>query len=361
MMISEELKKRELPDLLTLDSGETINDIVLWNRRRAEIIELLRREIYGFSPPPPEKVEYIIEIRDSSAFAGKAVHSSVIIKFDTPKGKFSFPFNLIIPKNVAPAPLLLHIAFRPDIPDRYYPVEEIIDGGFASASFCYEDVVPDVRDGFSSGLAAMYSNGPRKPDEWGKIGMWAWAAERVMDYLHTLEEINKERIAVVGHSRLGKTALWCAAQDERFFMGISNDSGCSGAAITREKKGERVKEITDNFDYWFCENYKKYVGNEKNMPFDQHFLLAAIAPRYLYVSSAQDDEWADPQSEFLSCAAVKEVYELFALKGLVTPDSFPSTGDILHEGQIGYHMREGTHFLSRYDWQRFMEYMDKCK
>jgi hypothetical protein len=178
-----------------------------------------------------------------------------------------------------------------------------------------------------------------------------------MDFIQTLEEVDKARIAVVGHSRLGKTALWCAAQDERFIMGISNESGCSGAAISRGKKGERIRDIVKTFPYWFCENYKEYVDNEENMPFDQHFLISAIAPRYVYVSSAIGDEWADPESEFLSCVAASDVYELFGVKGLVTEDRLPEVGTKLHEGRIGYHLRGGTHYLSRYDWQGFMEFM----
>ena len=359
MMLTGKLKERELPDLLTFKNGEAVDSKALWSKRRAEILELLKSEIYGFSPPPPQKVTAVIQKCDDDAFAGKAVHSVIDIQFDTPKGQFSFPINMIIPKNISRAPLLLHIAFRPEIPDRYYPVEEIIDGGFATASFYYKDIAPDNEDGFVGGIAGMYPRNSHSTEQWGKISMWAWAAQRVMDYLQTLNEIDRERIAVVGHSRLGKTALWCAAQDERFAMGISNDSGCSGAAITREKKGERIKDITSNFSYWFCENYQRYIDNEKSMPFDQHFLLSAIAPRFVYVSSAQEDEWADAQSEFLSCVATKKVYELLGLRGFVTQDEFPKPGTKLHEGEIGYHLREGTHFLSRYDWQCFMEYMKK--
>jgi pimeloyl-ACP methyl ester carboxylesterase len=359
MVISDKLNERKLPDLLTLKNGEIADSPELWRKRRLEIIELLSSEIYGFAPPPPRKASYAVKQQDNNAFAGKAVHSVIDIQFNTPKGEFSFPFNLIVPKDICPAPLFLNIAFTPDIPDKYYPTEEIIDGGFAVASFCYQDVAPDMDDGFVGGLAGMYAGDTRSPDEWGKISMWAWAAQRVMDYLQTLDEIDRERIAVVGHSRLGKTALWCAAQDERFAAGISNNSGCSGAAITRDKTGERIKDITDRFGYWFCDNYKKYRNNEESMPFDQHFLLAAIAPRLVYVCSAEDDEWADPQSEFLSCAAAQKVYELFGLKGLMTRDELPQPGTCLHEGEIGYHIRKGAHFLSRYDWQCFMEYMKK--
>lgn len=355
--LSSDLKERALPAVLSFNNGRTVDSPELWRKRRAEVIELLSREIYGFSPPPPDKVTSITQQTDKEAFAGKATHSAVELRFDTPKGEFSFPVNLVVPNKVYPAPLFLHIAFRPDIPDRYFPVEEIIDGGFAVASFCYKDVAPDMDDCFAGGIAGMYVSGSRAPDEWGKISMWAWAASRVMDYLQTIQGIDIGKIAVVGHSRLGKTALWCAAQDERFTMGISNNSGCSGAAITRGKRGEHVKDITSSFRYWFCENYTKYADNEENLPFDQHFLLSAIAPRPVYVSSAQEDEWADPESEFLSCVASSSVYELLGARGLVAGNEYPKPGASLHAGNIGYHLREGTHFLSRYDWQRFMEYM----
>jgi hypothetical protein len=358
-LIKNELRKRKIPEVLVLKSGQCVNNKDLWTKRRSEIIELLSSEIYGFSPPAPLKVKAAEKQTDEEAFAGKAVHSVIDLSFDTPKGEFTFPVNLVTPMDAAEVPLFLHIAFRPDIPDKYCPTEEIIDGGFAIASFCYNDVVPDRDDGFVEGLAGMFSTNKRAACEWGKISMWAWAASRVMDFLQTLDAVDRGRIAVVGHSRLGKTALWCAAQDERFAVGISNNSGCSGAALSRGKEGEQIHNITDMFGYWFCENYKKYRGNETALPFDQHFLLSAIAPRFVYVSSAEEDQWADPKSEFLCCVAASPVYELLGLKGLVTPDKYPETGTVLHEGNIGYHMRKGTHYLSRYDWQCFMEYMRK--
>lgn len=358
-MIFDDLKKRSIPDVLTFANGNVVDNPSQWSERRAEILEILSTNVYGFSPPPPKKVSAEVELVDNKYCAGKAVHKLVHINFNTPKGEFSFPVNIITPVNVSPVPLFLHIAFRPNIPDKYMPVEEIIDSGFAIASFCYQDVTPDADDDFVAGLPVMYAGSRRNPDNWGKISMWAWAASRVMDYLQTVDEVDSKRIAVVGHSRLGKTALWCAAQDERFIMAISNNSGCSGAAITRGKKGEQIKNITSRFGYWFCENYLSFANNEEKLPLDQHFLLAAIAPRFVYVSSAMLDEWADPKSEFLSCVATNSVYELLGLEGLVTTAEYAKPGTSLHNGRIGYHMREGTHYLSRYDWQQFMNYFKK--
>ncbi len=357
-MIFEKVKERHLPDVLTFKNGKEVENPLMLRKRREQIIHLLRSQVYGFPPPLPTKVDYLVKWRKEDAFAGKSIHMCVDIKFETSKGKFSFPINLIIPKKISPAPLLLHIAFRPDIPDKYYPVEEIVDNGFATASFCYKDVAPDTDDGFVGGLAGIF-NRDNRSDQWGKISLWAWAAQRVMDYLQTLKEIDSKRIAVVGHSRLGKTALWCAAQDERFIAGVSNCSGCSGAALSRGKNGEQIKDITDTFPYWFCKNYQRYRENEEKMPFDQHFLLAAIAPRVVYVGSAQSDDWADPESEFLACVAASRVYELLGLKGLVTEDKMPEPGIRLHKGQVGYHIREGGHFFSRDDWKCIMDYMNE--
>ncbi|MEI6131679.1 MAG: acetylxylan esterase [Bacillota bacterium] len=358
-MIDELLKNLKLPNLMVLNNGELLDDPKRWVQRRSEIIELLSNEVYGFSPQPPKEVVATLREVDEIAFAGKATHSKIDLGFETPKGHFSFPINLIVPKNVSKVPVFIHISFRPDIPDIFFPAEEIIDNGFAVASFYYEDIVEDCNPDFSRGLPAMYSekeNQKRSPNSWGKIAMWAWAAQRVADYLVTIDQIDREKIMVAGHSRLGKTALWCAAQDERFAVGISNNSGCTGAAFARGTKRETIKEIVRVFEFWFCENYKKYVDNEANMPFDQHFLLAAIAPRAVYVSSAEEDLWADPLSEFLCCNAASEAFQLLGKPGLVTPDQIPLPDTNLLDGNIGYHIRSGKHYLSRYDWQQFMKF-----
>ena len=180
-----------------------------------------------------------------------------------------------------------------------------------------------------------------------------------MDYIETLNEIDKENIAIVGHSRLGKTALLTGAFDERFKYTISNDSGQSGAAISRNKVGEKIKCICERFPYWFCDNYKKYSDNEDILPFDQHYLLSLIAPRNLYIASASKDLWADPKSEFLCGVETNSVYELYNKKGLVHENKYPAPDTKLLGGCIGYHLREGSHYLSRYDWNIFIEYIKK--
>lgn len=372
-MVTDDLGSRNLPDVLRMDDGRYADSPELWRELRKEILELLSREMYGFSPPPPEEVRADVLFGDEKAFGGKAAYYNIRLGFDTPGGEFSFPFSLAVPKDPVCPPVFLLISFSPHIADMCLPAEEILDGGFAVATFCYSDVAPDTDDGFSGGIAAMYGNGRRDPDSWGKIAMWAWAASRVMDHLWSRNDIDPGKVVVAGHSRLGKTALWCAAQDERFAGCISNDSGCSGAAITRGKKGEHVSNITGAFGYWFCDNYRKYADREDEMPFDQHFVLSLIAPRLLYVASASEDEWCDPQSEYLCCVEVSRVYEMLGAKGLSREDvraqtaaggtdgvsGYPGPGDELHGGSVAYHLRRGTHFLGRYDWNRFMRYFGK--
>lgn len=353
-MILKDLENRALPPLLS--KGMTAED---WPARRHELMALLAREEYGISPAPPAWVKAETVACESRAWAGKAEHKELALRFPTPKGDFSFQLDTVIPNSEQPLPLIIYISFLKYPNGKYGPIEEIVDNGYALASFCYQDVTADEDDGFSSGLAGMFERPDGDRSQWGKIAMWAWAASRVMDYALTLDAIDNRRIVCAGHSRLGKTALWCGARDERFAAAVSNDSGCSGAAISRGKGGESIRAITKRFPHWFCETYRDYADREDALPFDQHALVSMLAPRPVYVASAQEDLWADPHSEFLSCAAADEVYRLLGLTGLVHQNRYPRAGEWLHEGNIGYHLRPGTHFMSRYDWQMLMRYMDK--
>ena len=353
-MLQDLIDNRKLPSLMVNAQGKNVRTVDEWLARRRELIELLSREEYGFTPPAPVNVTG--EVTESGdAFAEKAVMESVTISFTTPKGIFSFPIKLIYPKGRVNTPVFVYIAFRHEIPDKYVPAEEIIDRGYAIAVMCYKDVTSDGPD--LDGLAAMYY---REGDScWGKIGMWAFAASRVLDYLETRPEVDATRACVNGHSRLGKTALWCGAQDERFAMVVSNDSGCSGAAITCDKTGETVEKIYRVFPFWFCERYGTWANREHEMPFDQHMLLSLVAPRRLYVCSAQTDDWADPRSEFLSACAASEAWRLLRVPGLITPDELPALDAPLQDGGVCYHVRTGSHFHSRTDWVWHMDARDR--
>lgn len=343
-MLKEILEERNVPALLS----------------REEMLEIMQKEVYGYLPQKPDRLEWTVKNNYIGNFcAGKATAQYVTLTAHMGEKSFSFPFMAVIPRAEGPHPFFIHINFRPNVPDRYMHSEEIVDNGFACLSFCYEDVTKDNGD-FCDGLAGvLYENGERGETDAGKIAMWAWAAQRVMDYAMEEPRLDKNCAIVCGHSRLGKTALLCGATDERFAFVHSNDSGCSGAAITRDKVGERVADIMKMFPYWFCKNYGKYVGKEQEMPFEQHYMIASVAPRYAYVASAVDDTWADPASEMLACVAASGAYENQGLTGFVCEDRLPKAGDIYHEGNIGYHLRAGAHYFSREDWNKLTAFVKK--
>ncbi|MBQ8605776.1 MAG: hypothetical protein IJ408_03485 [Clostridia bacterium] len=338
-MITELIKKRNLPPLAD----------------KEEMLDVLLREEYGYLPKhtavsfSQQKVPSACK----NLFGGKALRQNVLVSASFGDAEFSFPIEITVPNKEGKHPFFVYISFVTALSSVYCPLEEIIDNGFGVAKVNYTDVTSDDAD-FTNGLAGvLFKNGKRTETDPGKISMWAWAASRALDYLETTDFADIDKVTVCGHSRLGKTALVAAATDTRFFCAHSNNSGCSGAALARDNQGETVGVITKNFPYWFCENYYKYAENEKEMPFDQHFLIASIAPRKVYVSSASEDLWADPENEFLSCVAASPAFE----KGFVHENAVPSPFTKLHSGDVGYHIRYGRHFHSRQDWQCCMEFV----
>lgn len=359
-MVKELLEQRRLPELMKMKDGSDVTR-ENWSERRQELVDILSEYEYGRMPAYTGKTTAKVESRTDSA-AGKAVTELVQITFPTPDGEsFTFPVNLTIPKTAAgitPAPAFVFISFG--FP-KYYPMEEIVDNDVIVAEMVMNDVAADCEDHYEGGMAVHYvKDGKRDADTFGKIGMWAFAASRVLDYLLTLDCVDSSRVGVMGHSRLGKTALWAGANDERFTHVFSNDSGCSGAALTRMKVGETFPRIAKVFPYWFCENMldiSTSIEASEQTPFDQHFLIAAIAPRKAYVASAMEDSWADPYSEYLACHAASPAWELFGMNGFCAPSRLPVPDEDFTEGTLGYHLRPGTHFLSRYDWIRYIRFL----
>ncbi len=350
----QELQKRNLPSLLRFLDGSQVTNSEQWQKRREEIKEILCREFAGFPCTFPLTVVGEEVKKEENAYGGKAVTTTFDIRIRSPFSYVSFPCTLTVPKGVQKAPVFVYLSFTPAIADGLG--EEIIDNGFAIANLYYQDVTADKEDCFSSGVARFCSRNPY--DSWGKLQMWGWAASRVVDVLKQLEEtIDCEKITVMGHSRLGKAALLAGAMDERFSLTVSNDSGGGGAALFRQKTGERIRNLYGKGSrFWFCGNFFQYIDREDELPFDQHFLLAMMAGRHLYVCSASLDDWADPVSEFLSCVAASEAFEVNGQRGLCCEDSYPKPGAVFHEGEIGYHLRGGTHHLGRDDWHQVMEY-----
>lgn len=335
---------------------------------RAKILKILQENEFGYLPD----VDYKVSVSEPKTIDRRLACGSiwlynVTMTVTTEYGSHSFDILCETHDDGKKHPSFVFVNFHPGLASFYYPMEEIADGGFNVFSVCYKDVTSD--DGnFENGIAKIFlPNGQDTDTACGKIRLWSFAASRILDYALTLSSVDPENTAIIGHSRLGKTALLTGMLDTRFKYVISNDSGCCGASLNRgntghvkeSQRGELITDITNRFGYWFCKNLQKY--RETNIPdcYDQHFLLASIAPRFVYVASADMDDWADPTSEFLSCVAASETYEKAGLTGLKANDEIPKADEYFHEGRIGYHKRPGIHFLSRYDWNRYMNFIKK--
>lgn len=358
-----------LPAALVNTDGSAVKSRDDWMmKRRPEVLELFRTHVYGRAPVGrPQSLNFEVVKEISSAFGGKAVGKIVKITYGGPGGEGHISVRLYYPKDKTPTGCLLLVVNRArriiddaeTAPMDFWPAEAIVARGYAAAAFHYSDVAVDrIDDDFKSGAFGVYGPTPRRADSWGALGAWAWGASRVIDFLVTEPALAGRPIAVAGHSRGGKVALWCGAQDPRVALAISNDSGAGGAALARRTRGESVEASTRAFPYWYAENYRQYANNESALPVDQHMLLALMAPRLVYVASASEDAWADPAAEFGSCVEASPVFRLLGASG-VGSSVMPGIDAPRHEGSIGHHVRAGKHDLTRHDWSQFMDFADR--
>lgn len=374
----------ELPDPLKFEDGKPVKSARAWkSKRRPELLRLFETHVYGRSPGKPRTMVFEQTSQDKNAFGGTATRREFSIYFKKDKSGPRLDLLLYTPNGAAKAfPAFIGLNFEgnhtvsadPGIaistnwirgdkrPERgsqasRWQVEKLLKAGYALATMYYGDIDPDFDDGFQNGVHPLfYKDGQTKPgpDEWGSIAAWAWGLSRAVDCLETVESIDAKKIALMGHSRLGKTALWAGAIDERFAIVISNNSGCGGAALNRRDFGESVARINKAFPHWFCDNFVPYGNNENALPIDQHELIALIAPRPVYVASAAEDQWADPRGEFLGAKGAEPVYKLLGREGLPADDMPKIDQPVM--GAIGYHIRSGKHDVTAFDWDQYIKF-----
>ncbi|MBR1953169.1 MAG: acetylxylan esterase [Lentisphaeria bacterium] len=399
-LIAEDIRSRmiydenKVPEYTLPDPVKGISSALDWNRRRPELLELFSQTMYGDILPRPQEMK--IELLESgNAFDGLAERRQYLVTCCNNNESIAFTLLLYLPaQRKGKVPAFLGLNFRGNhaltsdekvIPARpslletrgvarpiadlkndprnsqseRFSFEEVLKRGYASATVFYCDIFPDHREGFrDSALKLFYPEEVLKNPEkhtFGAISAWAWGLSRAQDCLETIPEINAQKVALHGHSRLGKTALWAGACDQRFALVISNCSGEGGAALSRRCFGENWEWLLYWRTYWFHPALKKYINNENNLPFDQHQLLALISPRPLYVASATEDDGADPRGEFTSLFHAGKVYRL---SGADSPQNMPPpdtpAGDFLR-----YHIRTGIHDMTRADWLFYLDFADK--
>lgn len=357
-----------LPDPLVASDGTAVTTAAVWHgTRRDELMNLFRDQVYGRRPDVKYSIRFEKTEGDSSAFDGAATARTMKAIVAIDDRTFSFPFVVFVPNNAKQAvPAVVHINNRYFTPvekvvskhDPFWPAKTLIERGYATASFFTSDVDPDKKDGYADGIRSFFADGqPPKDTAWRSLSAWGWGASRVLDYLETLDVVDAKRVAVSGHSRGGKASLWAACEDERFAIAYSNDSGCGGAALSRRAYGETVERITTSFPHWFCKPFAGYAGREKELPVDQHEVVALLAPRGVYVASADEDLWADPKGEYASAVAAAPVFQLLGKESITTAE-MPPLGQPRLVGQTGYHIRPGGHGLGEDDWNWFLNFAD---
>lgn len=382
----------KLPDPLKTFTGKKIRKVKQWeNKRRPELLDFFTQNIYGEVPGKLTIHSANVIEQSSNAFNGKAIRKQVELTFNKNDRKLSYTILMYLPKGVEKAPVFLGYNFYGNhtvvddvnviiseawvrdnpsfgivhnqlteqsrgVRTNRWAVEKMLDAGFGFATIYYGEVDPD-KDDYSDGIQRLlYIDDQSKPadNEWGSIAAWSWGLSRALDYFEQDEDVDATRVVVFGHSRLGKTSLWAGATDQRFAGVISNDSGCGGAALSKRQFGETIFRINRSFPHWFSGNFKNYNNSELSMPVDQHELIALIAPRPVYIASAEEDLWADPIGEYLSAYYATPVYELYGKTGITEKEMPDINRPIINV--VAYHIRNGKHDVTDFDWQQYINW-----
>lgn len=404
-----------IPDIL--EHCKTVED---WESRRKALLELFEKIEYGKRPNVEYSVTWTECTREEVEELA-AVHIKTMLKVTTNLGTYEFPLTTFIPQKrdkSVPCILLICSQNKDEVPkgmpkqlegkskeeiaaimqkmfeslcvkfreeekeaaadimnqaqsqpvslldldndyeNGHWPVKKMMEKGIAVSGFYASDAELDSAQAFPSGLAKIFgTTSERKEEEWGVLAVWAFAAKCAAEYVKTLSEVDEKRIGVTGHSRCGKAALLAGAKYQDFCAVFPNDSGCCGAAITRGKYGENLASIQAFFPHWFAPAYKKYIGKEEELPFDQHMLLGLVAPRLLHVGSGSLDAWADPKGEHRSVVLAGKVWELYGAEPF--SEEMPSADTQVLKGKLGYHLRYGEHKLDTYDWMCYAQHLSE--
>lgn len=385
---------QQLPDPLLFNNGKKVKSAKDWERRRQEILETMTREMYGAAPQRPKNMRFEVFDLDKNALGGKATRKQVTIHITEKGREAKFDLLIYIPNRAKqPVPAIIGLNFignqaiHPDPGiklttawvenSRMFPcgadgratdacrgvnasqwaVDSILARGYALVTLYREEVASDRKaQAFQTGIHPLYPELQQREDNFGTIAVWAWALSRGLDYLETDRDIDAKRVAVFGFSRLGKAALWAGATDRRFAAVLSNESGAGGGKQFRRGVGEDINRLCTAFPHWFARNFAHYKGKDSELPFDQHFVLSLIAPRPVYLATAEDDKNSDPQGEFATARAADAVYRFLGTNGF-PDDAFPALNQPLM-GQIGFHIRPGGHDVKMFDWIQILNFSD---
>jgi len=384
-----------LPDVLTCADGTKVTTAAEWtNKRRPELHALIEREMFGKAPPRPA-LSFKVDEDWTPALAGKVQRKQVAVSLNGKPDGPAMDLLLYIPAGAkGPVPVIFGLNFQgnqaaskdPGIrlcrswlrdskddgivnnrateasrgcEEGRWQIEYAASRGYGVVTACYCDIDPDFHDEWKNGVHALHPDIEAKRDgaAWGAIAAWAWGLSLGMDYLEKEPAVDALRVVVQGHSRLGKTALWAGACDARFALVISNNSGAGGAALNKRLFGETVARLNSSFPHWFCGHFKKYSDKEQDMAFDSHSLIALIAPRPVLITSATEDQWADPTGEFLGGLHAAPVFKLFGKDGPGVTGQPPP--DKLTGHTIGYLLRTGAHDVTLADWKAYLDFADK--
>ena len=379
--LSGERDYSTLPDALTMADGTAVTTVEQFEARREEILALFEEHVYGFMPKEGYLTSFEV-VEEHGIMDGTAIRKQVKITVTTARGSSDALMLLYIPvlETGKAAPVIVGLNFNGNhtvlndaniLPsyatdtadgtwtqkvgtaEERWNIRKSLEQGYAVATIYANDFAPDNGKTYNSRVISLFAE-----PEFKAVGAWAFGLSRAVDYMFKDPAIDTNHIAVVGHSRLGKAATWAGANDTRIGLVISNDSGNSGASLSRGNHGETVKSINAVFSHWFCSKYADYGKNESALPVDQNLLLACVAPRQLYVACAAGDLWADPQGAWNSLMHATNAFALHGLDVIPYADQQPPVDSPVWTAAMGYHVRSGWHNINATDWEHYLNYMD---